>query len=390
MISRKVQLQVAVFVMVALVGVSYVGFGYAGLDRLFGGSGIVVTVRLPASGGLFPNGEVTYRGVQVGRTHEMRLTDDGLEAELRIADSAPPIPADTVAVVANRSAVGEQYLDLRPSDEEGPFLTDGAVIDERRTTLPLPVEQILSDVDSLVASVPLDSLRTVVDEAGIAFADTGADLQQLLVSADEFTRTAVEHLPQTTQLITDARTVLTTQAEQSSAITSFSADLGLLAEQFRRSDGDLRALISAVPPVAEQTSALFRESGDAIGQVMTNLVTPSVIFESRTAATEQLLVSFPRAVAATDTAINEDGEASFATVLRFFLPEPCVRGYEETPYRPGTDTSPAPLNTDARCAVPPGSTTSVRGSQNVPAGDPVPTVLGLDQLLGVDVLRGDR
>jgi phospholipid/cholesterol/gamma-HCH transport system substrate-binding protein len=388
-ISRRTQLQVAAFVLVALVGVSYVGFGYAGLDRLFGGSGMAVTVRLSSTGGLFPAGEVTYRGVQVGRIHRIYLTADGVAAELRIADDAPPIPVDTTAVVANRSAVGEQFLDLRPNDEAGPYLHDGSVIAQEKTSLPLPVEQILSDVDSLVASVPLDSLRTVVDEAGKAFADTGPDLRQLLDSAGEFTEAARDHLPQTTQLITDARTVLGAQVDNADAITSLSSDLALLAEQFRDSDADLRALIAAVPPVAQQTTALFQESGDGLGLVFGNLVVPSVIFESRTDAVEQLLATFPRAVDEAGSAIGPDG-ANLSVVTDFLLPKPCVTGYGGTTYRPGTDTSPAPPNTGAACTLPYGHPSSVRGSQNAPAGAAVPMLTDLEELLGVDVLRGER
>lgn len=390
MITRKVQLQVAIFVLVALVGVSYVGFRYAGLDQLAGGSGMLVKVRLASSGGLFTNGEVTYRGVQVGRIGPLRLTDGGIEADLFIADSAPRIPADTEAVVTNRSAVGEQYLDLRPRRDGGPFLTEGAVIDERETTLPLPVEQVLSSLDELVSSVPLDSLRTVVDEAGIAFRETGPDLQQLMDSAGEFTKTAVEHLPQTSKLITDARTVLNTQVDQASAIDSFSRDLRLLADQFRKSDGDLRELIAATPPVSEETSALLRESGHGFGLVLANLLTPSLIFETRTDATEQLLVSFPLALNAADQVVRDDGEARFAQALTFFDPAPCVRGYEGTTYRPGPDESPAPLATGAQCALPYGHPSSVRGSQNAPTGGPVRNLDIMGQLIGVDLVPGER
>ncbi|WP_216213165.1 MCE family protein [Amycolatopsis aidingensis] len=391
MITRKVQLQVAVFVLVALVGVSYVGYSYAGLDRMFGGSGMVVQVRLASSGGLFTNGEVTYRGVQVGRVGPMRLAGEGIEADLYLEDSAPPIPADTAAVVTNRSAVGEQYLDLRPRSADGPFLTEGSVIEQDRTSLPPPVEQVMSTLDSMVASVPLDSLRTVVREAGAAFQGTGPELGKLMDSADAFTRTAVEHLPQTSKLITDARTVLNTQVEQAPAIDSFSRDLRLLAEQFKHSDGDLRRLIGATPPAAEETSALLAESGRGLGLVLANLLTPSMIFESRTAATEQLLVYYPLALSATEDVVGRDGEARFASVLRFFEPEPCIRGYQDTVYRPGTDTSPAPeLNTRARCTLPYGHPSSVRGSQHAPKGAPAPDPDGLSQLLGVDLLRGGR
>ncbi|ALG11080.1 MlaD family protein [Kibdelosporangium phytohabitans] len=370
MLSRRIKLQVAIFLVIALVGVSYVGASYAGLDQLLGGRGMAVTARMPESGGLFTNSEVTYRGVRVGRVGPMRLTDDGIEAELRLDPGAPEIPADLVAVVANRSAVGEQYMDLRPRRDDGPYLREGSVI--TGVHLPMPVQSVLSDLDSLVKSVPIDSLQTVVDELSDAFRGRGNDLRALLDNQADFVRTASQYLPQTKDLITDSGTVLLTQEQLSSSITGFSEDARLLAGQLRKSDGDLRSLIKATPGVSAEVTGLLRESGTELGVVLANLLTPAQIFASRGPAFEQLLASYPKAVADGYRIIGPNGEGNTALILNFYDPPPCRKGYESTTYRPGKDISPAPFNTNAHCALPYGNASSVRGSQNAPKGGPVP------------------
>ncbi|WP_158880817.1 MlaD family protein [Amycolatopsis anabasis] len=372
MLTRKIKLQVAIFVLVALAGVSYVGASYAGLDQLVGGGGLVVRADLAESGGLFTGAEVTYRGVQVGRVGPLRLTEDGISAELRLDRSAPEIPRELDAVVANRSAVGEQYLDLRPRRDDGPPLTEGAVIPRTAISLPMPVENVLSNLNGLVASVPIESLRTVVNELDEAFRGRGGDLQVLLDSSHGFVRTAMTYLPQTKRLISDADTVLRTQSEQSPAIRSFSHDVRLLAEQLRNSDIDLRRLISATPPVAGEISALLRESGPGFGLLFANLLTPARVFATRGDALEHLLSTYPSAIGAGYQVIGPDGTANLALVLNFNNPPPCRAGYEGTVYRPGRDTSPGVFNTTARCALPYGNPSSVRGSQNAPRGGPVP------------------
>ena len=45
------------------------------------------------------------------------------------AHSDDTIPSDVVAVVANRSAIGEQYVDLQPQNDTGPYLRDGSTIE---------------------------------------------------------------------------------------------------------------------------------------------------------------------------------------------------------------------------------------------------------------------
>ncbi|RSM91833.1 MCE family protein [Kibdelosporangium aridum] len=378
MLTRRIKVQVAIFVVIALVGVSYVGASYAGLDQFFGGRGMLVTAKMPESGGLFTNSEVTYRGVRVGRVGPMHLTDDGIEAELRLEPGAPDIPADLVAVVANRSAVGEQYIDLRPRRDNGPYLKNGSVI--TGVHLPMPVQTVLSDLDSLVTSVPIESLQTVVDEMSDAFRGRGTDLQTLLDNQGEFVQTAKQFLPQTHQLIDDGGTVLLTQQELSSSIKGFSEDARLLAEQLKKSDGDLRKLIKATPGVSAEVSGLLRESGTGIGVILANLLTPAQIFATRGDAFEQLLGTYPKAIGDGYRVIGPDGSTNMALVLNFNNPPPCRPGYEGTEYRPGKDVSPAPLNTNARCTLPYGDPSSVRGSQNVPKGGPVPgepTIVGL-------------
>jgi phospholipid/cholesterol/gamma-HCH transport system substrate-binding protein len=395
MLSGRIKVQVAIFVVIALVGVSYVGASYAGLDQVFGGRGIVVKAQLTESGGLFTNSEVTYRGVRVGRVGPMRLTDDGIEVELRLDPSAPRIPSDLDAAVSNRSAVGEQYLDLKPKRGDGPYLEDGAVIPRSAIKMPLPVQTVLSNLDSLVASVPLESLRTVVYELDDAFRGRGQDLQTLLDNQASLVQTASEHLPATQRLIDDGGKVLLTQQQQSEAIKSFSQDTHLLAEQLRKSDGDLRSLITATPKVSNEISGLIQESGSGIGVVLANLLTPAQVFSTRGDAFEQLLATFPQAVANGYRVVGPQGDVHFNMVLNFDYPPPCVQGYEGTVYRPGKETTPVPLNTDARCTLPYGNQSSVRGSQNAPKGGPVsaaPGVLALtpapagpaslDQVLG--------
>jgi phospholipid/cholesterol/gamma-HCH transport system substrate-binding protein len=376
-IPGKIKLQVGAFVLIALVGISFVGAKYVGLGRLFGSSGYVVTMQLADSGGIFTNAEVAYRGVTVGRVGPMRLTADGIEVDLDIDPSAPPISKDLQAVVANRSAVGEQFVDLQPKNTDGPFLAAGSLIPRSATKTPPPVENLLTNLDSFAKSVPTDSLRTVVDELDTAFNGTGPDLQVLLDNTRSFTAAANQHLPQTTALLQDGRTVLTTQNDTGSAIRSFSGDLRQLADQLKKSDGDLRRLIAVTPQVSEQVTGLLSETGPNLGVLIANLLTTSNIMVTRQAGLEQVLVTYPIAVGGGFTVAPGDGTAHLGLALNTFDPFPCTAGYEDTKIRLGTDTTPAPLNTHAYCALARGSATTVRGAQNAPYGGQPSTPQGV-------------
>ena len=366
MLTRRTRLQIAAFVLIALVGVSFAGARYAGMDRLFGPRGYVVTMQLADSGGIFRNAEVTYRGVPVGRVGELRLTEKGVEVPLDIEPSSPKIPSDVKAVVANRSAVGEQYVDLRPNSRGGPFLHGGSVIAQESTQTPLPVEDIMMNLDSFAKSVPTESLRTVVTELGTAFRGNGGNLQTIIDTTREFTAEAQAHLPQTQKLLEDGRTVLQTQNEQGSAITSFSRDLRLLSEQLQKSDGDLRSVIQRAPGAARQVSGLLEDNEGQLGPLLANLTTTSELLASKNDGIEQLFVTYPLVAGGGYSVVPGDGTAHFGLVLNAFDPLPCTKGYEATQKRAGTEFAPVPFNSDAYCAEPPGSETGVRGAQNAP------------------------
>jgi phospholipid/cholesterol/gamma-HCH transport system substrate-binding protein len=363
-----------VFLVVAVLVLGYIGVRYADLGRYVGLRGYyTVTVELPETGGLYEHADVTYRGVSVGRVGPITLTDDGVEASLRINDSAPGIPDHLQAVVASLSAVGEQYIDLRPATDHGPYLHDGSRVTRADTSVPAPVTNLLTSVNDLASSVPLNSLRTVVDEFGRAFEGQAGNLQSLLDSGGRFISAADADLPTDTALMTDARTVLGTQADEAGAITSFADSARQLAAQLNASDTDLRRLIAAAPEAAGQVSALLRDVGPQLSVVMANLLTTSDIAVTRQHGIEEFLVTVPAVVSAGSTAIDGDG-VHVGMAVTFFAPLPCTAGYGGTAYRNGLTTTPpaTALNTAARCTAPASSGTGVRGSAHAPTGGTVP------------------
>ncbi|MCW2717994.1 MCE family protein [Pseudonocardia sp.] len=374
MISRRVRLQLFGLLLIAVVGVGYTGFRYAGFGNLLGATTYPVTMQLTDSGGIFTGADVTYRGVSVGRVGPLTLTAAGVDVQLDIDKSAPQIPADTAAAVRDLSAIGEQYVDLQPATDGGTMLAAGSVIPQSRTTVPVSVEDLVVSLDDFVKTVPLDSLRTVVDQLGVAFANTAQPLQKLLDTSNEFTKAAQDALPQTTALLRDGRTVLTTQNETSGQFKDFSRSLAQLAAQLKTSDPDLRSLIANAPEAGNQISGLLDESGSGLGDVIANLLTVAQIAQPRQANLSQILTAYPGIAANAYTVVPGDGTAHLGLVLNVFDPYPCTAGYEGTTRRSGADVADTPVNADAYCAEPPGSPIDVRGAQNVPeAATPKPS-----------------
>src|SRR5262249_25625880 len=230
MLRTSTRVQLVVFALIAVLVMGYTAIRYANLGRVVGLRGYyVVQLELANGGGIFPQANVTYRGVSVGRGGAVRLTSTGGEADLNISNSAPPIPTDLQASVADLSAVGEQYVNLRPGTSSGPYLTQGSVIPRRDTELPLPVTSLLTSINQLATSVPLGSLRTVLNALATGFGGTSTSVQALIDGQHKLVLAAGAALPQTDTLIQDSQQVLATQNAEAAAFRSFAANTRLFA-----------------------------------------------------------------------------------------------------------------------------------------------------------------
>jgi phospholipid/cholesterol/gamma-HCH transport system substrate-binding protein len=386
MLTRATRIRLAVFAVVAVLVIAYTGIHYADLGRFVGLRGYyVVRLELANGGGIYSDADVTYRGVSVGRVGAMQLTDSGIEADLDISNSAPPIPVRLQAAVADLSAVGEQYVDLRPQASAGPYLHSGSVIPQRDTQLPIPVTSVLNSVNTLATSLPLSSLRQLTDELATGFGDQGSNVANIVQGNAALIHAADATLPQTTKLIKDSQEVIDTQVAESSELDSFSQNLRLLARQLDKSNASIRKLVVQGPKAAAQVADLLAETNPGLGDLIANLLTTSEVTMTRGAALDELLSALPAAVAVGSTAVTSKG-ATFGLALTFFNPLPCTAGYGGTAYLNGLDTSPdAPLNTGASCTKPASSGVDVRGSAHAPGGGGVPPAAqpGIAQLLGV-------
>ena len=216
-LSRFVRVQLVVFAVLGLVGLLVTTFTYVQAQSFVGIGRVRVTVELPTSGGLYRFANVTYRGVEVGEVTAVDLTPGGVRATLSLDDDYN-IPADLEAHVRSVSAVGEQYVDLRPRSDGRPFLEDGAVIDTADTAVPQPVGPMLDNLSALVGSIPTDKLDYLLDEMYAGVAGTGYDLGSLLDSSTTLAADANSVADRTRTLIEDAVPLLDSQVQSLDAI----------------------------------------------------------------------------------------------------------------------------------------------------------------------------
>src|SRR3954453_9177815 len=366
MITSRTKKQLIVFAIITLLGVTFVGARYARLDRLFYDSAYAVDAHFAQSGGIFTGAEVTYRGVTIGKVSKMKLTDKGVDVILSINKSEDKIPEKSVALVGNKSAVGEQYVELQPQTDNGPYLKEGSAIKTPDTETPVSTTEILTNLDNLVESVPQADLRTVVAESGAAFKDAGPSLGQIIDTSSSFIQTAEANFETTTALIRDSRVVLQTQVDKGSAIRSFSKNLSLFSGTLAANDKYLRSLIDNGSATANELRTFLEQNKANLGQLLNNLVTTNEVVVKHLKGIRQVLIIYPYVVAGGFTVAGKspDGhyDARFGLILQQDSPV-CHQGYDPKDQRSAQDVKDLPMNTRA-AVTDPGS--NFRGAEKSP------------------------
>ncbi len=381
MLTRFVRTQLIIFAIASIVGVSVMAFVYMQVPMLLGIGRITVTMDLPEAGGLYRFSNVTYRGSQIGKVKSVRLTEDGAQAVM-LLDTSPKVPANLEAEVRSMSAVGEQYVELLPRTDSGPFLEDGSVIERDDTTVPQAVGPMLDQVSALVDTIPKENLSRLLDESFLAFNGAGFDFGSLLDSSATIGKDARAVADQARTLTDDAVPFLEAQAQTTDSIRTWATSLAGITEQIANNDPEVRTLLQKGPGFANETSRLLEELKPTLPLLLANMTTFGQIGLTYNSSIEQLLVLVPPFVAQIQTYVhtnNPTGLPNGEFALGLGDPAACTVGFlPPSSWRAPSDESVIDTPDGLYCKLPQDSPVAVRGARNYPCmehpGKRAPTV----------------
>jgi phospholipid/cholesterol/gamma-HCH transport system substrate-binding protein len=382
MLDRLARIQLTIFAIVTVLCVSAIAVFYLHVPARLGIGAYHITADFVEGGGLYKNANVSYRGVTVGRVEALSLTNDSVEAHMRL-NTKYKIPENVIATVKSVSAVGEQYVDLVPPDNpSNAALHDGSVIGRDRTAVGQDIEGLLRQAAALVNSISNTRLQDLLRETFKAFNGSGPELARLIQSARLLVDEANASWPQTDRLIDQVGPFLEAQIRSGDDIRSLSDGLARFTTELRQADPQVRALLVTAPGAAGEASNTFagiRPSFPVLAASLAQLGRVGVIYHK---SIEQALVIFPALMSALITVAggvpyDEGGKLDFK--LDLGDPPPCSTGFLPPQFiRPPADQTVRDLPKDMYCKVPQNDPSAVRGARNYPCqeflGKRAPTV----------------
>lgn len=330
---------------------------------LFGGTNI--TVDMPSTGGLYVGSMVSYRGSRVGQVRSIDVTPTGVAAHVEITDGHP-IPATGRWRVRSMSPVGEQYLDIQPSDDHAPYLHDGQVVHADVVDLPVQVSTAIGSIQRLLSTINTRQLAGMLTELGQGLQGSGPDLRSLLDSTSQLTTTFDQQWPQTERLLRNARVVLQIGADKQSEIASFTRDAKALTAFLRGYDPTFRRLLAQVPADESVVTTWLADADPYLGPVLERLDAVSLILAEHGPHLRALLESLGPSAATF-------AKAFYGNRLHLDLwPAGQPRCDYGVPHRDPMlgRSARQPVDTNGHCPMSAGY--SKRGAQHAPPPQPVP------------------
>lgn len=360
-------------VLTLVVGLGYLAIGALRINPL--DSTYQVTIRLPESGGLLANQDVSVRGIRVGRIQSLRPTPTGIEVIANI-NAKTKIPAASPVRVSGLSPAGEQYIDFEPASNSGPFLSNGSVIGPQRTTTPIPLSQVLADADGMLAQTDPKKLEIVKRE--LSLSKEGPQKLTDIIDGSTFLLSTMDPvLPQTVSMLKTSRVVLTTLSDKNAGLAVAARNVGDLMTGVNKMDRGYRKFVDQTPHAMSSVDNLFDDNSDTMVGLLANLVTTARIIYVRVPALNAVFPNYRGStLEALMTTMHEHGLWATADIYPRYT---CDYG---TPRRPSSSADyPEPfLYTYCRDDDP---QVLIRGAKNAPrpggddtAGPPAGADLG--------------
>jgi phospholipid/cholesterol/gamma-HCH transport system substrate-binding protein len=172
--------------------------------------------------------DVRLAGVNIGKVKEKELDKRGATTKVTVElkSQYAPIPADTHAILRQKTLLGETYIELTPGDRRGPKLADEGTLRRAQVEPSVQLDEVLRALDSRTRA----ALRVWIRESAKSIkGGRGEDLSSAFGNLRGFAE--------------DGAGVLETLDEQEKDVRRVVRNTGVVFRALTRRDHELRDLI---------------------------------------------------------------------------------------------------------------------------------------------------
>jgi phospholipid/cholesterol/gamma-HCH transport system substrate-binding protein len=205
--------------------------------------------------------DVRIHNVSVGKVKSIDLANSGPNRDLAVAtiemDNAyAPIPANTRAMLRQKTLLGETYVELTQGDKNGPKLPEGGTLPKAQVEPSVQLDEIFRTFDPQTRA----AFQTWMQQLAIADTGRGADLSAAIANLEPFAQDAnrVLRVLDTQQnavqlLIRNTGVVFGALSERKGQLQGLIRNAGTVFATTARRNQDLEAAFRALPTFLDES-----------------------------------------------------------------------------------------------------------------------------------------
>ncbi|WP_084510443.1 MlaD family protein [Nocardia lijiangensis] len=243
---------------ILLIGVGYLSFGVVRVGWFT--EHTEATMTIPDSGGLLPRSKVLLSGIEIGQITAVAHTREGIDVSFRY-DAEYLVPTNSSVRIETLSALGEPYLEFRPTAADGPYLRDGDRLAAASVQRPVSIPEVARTATQLLEQVDPATVAAIIDNFSIGLAGTESVIPQLSRAGDLLAATLLSRTDLIRKLLADLQTQATDMTWAGGELTAAStpwADFGPRV-------GEVAAAIARVVRIGDTPADYLTDTEDVVG-----------------------------------------------------------------------------------------------------------------------------
>ena len=308
-----------VVLLAVLVAILAAGSGVLVRQTLFRPQ--TITAYFSSATGLYPGDEVRIAGVKVGTIRSITPQPEHAAVTLEVGHDVA-VPADAKAVIVAQNLVAARYVQLAPLYRAGePRLKDGAVIEERRTAVPIEWDEVKTQLSRLATELGPDSTLSsssagrFIDSAANAMQGNGDKLRQTFAQLSQLARILSDGSGDVVATIENLQTFVTALRDSSDDLVVFQDRLATFSTVLDDSRSDLDAAMSELAVAVGEVQRFVANTRDKTTEQVQRLANATQVLADHRTDVEGILHVAPTAFANAYNILNPNLPGGLGTFV---------------------------------------------------------------------------
>lgn len=259
--------------------------------------------------GVYVHSDVRVLGVRIGEVTKIVPKGTKVRIEMQY-DASYKIPQDAKAVIVAPSIVSDRYVQLTPVWTSGPTLDSGVHLGLERTAVPVELDQIYSNLDTLNQALGPNganrngALADLIAVGAKNLDGNGKRLNTTLTGLSGAVKTLADNRSELFGTIANLQQLTTTLARNDAAVRAFNLDLAAVAAQLDAERDDLAVAIRQLALALGEVATFVKQNKADLEANVSGLASVTSVLVKQRRALREFLDTAPTALSNLQLAYN--------------------------------------------------------------------------------------